>query len=205
MIREQLIDRGISDKEVLRAMREVPRQEFVPQDLAEAAYADSALPIEHGQTISQPYIVAFMTEEAGVRPGHRVLEIGTGSGYGAAVLAEIASEVYTVEVIGELARSAEERLRRLGYANVRVKHGDGRLGWPEHAPYDAVLVTAAAGEVPQPLLDQLKTGGKLIIPLGSDWQTLVLFEKRPRGIVRRERLPVRFVPLTGDAGERRGL
>jgi protein-L-isoaspartate(D-aspartate) O-methyltransferase len=187
------------DTKVLQAMREVPRHLFVPTEVAPLAYRNVALPIGHEQTISQPYVVALMTHLLGVEPGHRVLEIGTGSGYQAALLSRLADEVRTIEIVEPLAREAAERLRRLGFANVTVKAGDGYLGWPEHGPYDRIMVTAGASHVPRPLLDQLKPGGRLVIPVsrGRDGEMLMLVEKDRRGRVRsRDILPVRFVPLT---------
>jgi protein-L-isoaspartate(D-aspartate) O-methyltransferase len=189
------------DPRVLEAMRRVPRHEFVPEDLRDAAYEDRPLPIGHGQTISQPSIVAVMTDLLRVQPGDRILEVGTGSGYQAAILAEMGAEVYSIEIIEPLARTARERLRRLGYDRVRVKLGDGYHGWPEHAPYDGIIVTAAASHVPPPLVRQLKPGARMVIPVGGRFTTqyLMLVEKQPDGtIVTRQLLPVRFVPLTGQ-------
>ncbi|TAH39603.1 MAG: protein-L-isoaspartate(D-aspartate) O-methyltransferase [Planctomycetota bacterium] len=199
MVSEQVEARGVRDARVLEAMRRVPRHAFVPAELRAEAYADHPLPIGHGQTISQPYIVAFMTEALGLRGGEKVLEIGTGSGYQAAVLAEIAGEVFTIEIVEPLARAAEQRLREHGYHNVRVRAGDGYQGWPEAAPFDAVIVTAAPERVPQPLLDQLRPGGRLVIPVGGAWQELILLEKTAQGLRERRLLPVRFVPMTGQA------
>jgi protein-L-isoaspartate(D-aspartate) O-methyltransferase len=198
MVAQQVADRGVRDSATLRAMIAVPRHAFVPAALQRSAYADRPLPIGHGQTISQPYIVGYMTALLGLDRRSRVLEIGTGSGYQAAILAEIAAEVYTVEIIAELAVSAEERLARLGYAGVHVRRGDGFNGWPEAAPFDAIIVTAAAGFVPPPLIDQLKPGGRLVIPVGSVYgaQNLVLVEKAADGsVTTRTLLPVVFVPL----------
>ena len=189
------------DDKVLGVMGKVPRHEFVGRSQLRNAYANRPLPIGHGQTISQPYIVALMTVLADVEADSRVLELGTGSGYQAAVLAELASEVYTIEIIEPLAKSASERLARLNYDNVTVRHGDGYYGWKEHAPFDAILVTAAASHIPPPLVDQLKIGGRMVIPVGSGFavQQLVLVEKLGLDRVRvRQILPVRFVPLTGD-------
>jgi protein-L-isoaspartate(D-aspartate) O-methyltransferase len=189
------------DGKVLEVMGKVPRHEFVGPSQIRNAYANRPLPIGHGQTISQPYIVALMTTLAGVNAQSRVLELGTGSGYQAAVLAELVSEVYTIEIIAPLAESASNRLGRLGYENVTVRHGDGYHGWKEHAPFDAVLVTAAASHIPPPLVDQLAVGGKMVIPVGSAFavQQLVLVEKLGLDRVRvRQILPVRFVPLTGE-------
>ena len=203
MVAGQIAARGVEDPLVLEAMRAVPREDFLPADLAGYAYEDGPLPIGHGQTISQPYIVAVMTAAARVRPGDRVLEIGTGSGYGAAVLSKIAGEVYTVERIEGLADSARDRLAALGYGNVHVRCGDGTLGWAEHAPYDAIIVTAGGPSVPRALLDQLKPGGRLVMPLGS--------EPRAQRLIRRTRTGpetytqddlewVAFVPLIGEQG-----
>ncbi|MCL7488840.1 MAG: protein-L-isoaspartate(D-aspartate) O-methyltransferase [Desulfobulbaceae bacterium] len=197
MVAQQLADRGITDKNVLRALQTVPRHLFVPKKTRRMAYADVPLPIGHGQTISQPYIVAFMTEI--IQPGsnHRVLEIGTGSGYQAAVLAELTDRVYTMEIIPELAEDAKDRLQKLGYANVEVRQGDGYNGWPEASPFDAIVVTAAAEFIPPPLIDQLKEGGRMIIPVGSPFyvQHLMLVEKNQGRITTRKLLPVRFVPF----------
>lgn len=204
MVDEQLRGRSITNQRVLEAMETVPRHEFVPAAQRGSAYADRPLPIGQGQTISQPYIVAYMTEGLELRSSDRVLEIGTGSGYQAAVLAEIVSEVYTIEIIESLANRASETLERLGYDNVHVKVGDGYDGWPEHAPYDAIIVTAAAGHVPPPLVEQLSPEGRIIIPIGPVYQVQTLMEvtKSASGDVRtRELLPVRFVPMTGDIQE----
>jgi len=182
------------------ALGRVPRHEFVPPARRERAYVNTPLPIGHGQTISQPYIVAIMTELAEPRPGARVLEIGTGSGYQAAVLAELVERVYTIEIIEELGEQARARLAALGYGNVHTRIGDGYYGWPEHAPYDAIVVTAAASHVPAPLVRQLRPGGRMVIPVGTPFltQNLVLVEKADSGTVSmRQLLPVRFVPLTG--------
>jgi protein-L-isoaspartate(D-aspartate) O-methyltransferase len=200
MVERQIARRGVRDPQVLEVMGKVPRHEFVPRSMRGDAYDDNPLPIGNGQTISQPYIVAYMTEVLRLSPGEKVLEIGTGSGYQAAVLAEITDKVYTVEIIEELGLSAEKTLRRLGYDSVHVKTGDGYYGWEEHAPFDAVIVTAAAGHIPPPLLAQLSPGGRMIIPVGGifDVQALVHAVKQPDGSVyRRQLLPVRFVPLTG--------
>src|SRR5881275_2660187 len=202
MVQGQLVSRGVHDERVLAAISKVPREEFVPQASRAASYTDQPLPIGYGQTISQPYIVAFMTEQLHPSSGDRVLEIGTGSGYQAAVLAELVAEVYSIEIIELLAKSAEATLQRLGYKNVHVKVGDGYKGWPEHAPFDAVIVTCAPDHVPQPLIDQLKEGGRMIIPVGSFGdQELYLLEKKNGELKRRAVLPVRFVPM---AGEQRG-
>ena len=189
------------DPTVMNAIRTVPRHEFVPAQLRESAYANRPLPIGDGQTISQPYIVALMTDLAGVGPGSTVLEIGTGSGYQAAVLAELVDHVYTIEIVGALGRRAAGTLERLGYDNISVRIGDGYLGWPEHAPFDAIVVTAAPDAVPPPLIEQLKIGGKLVVPVGPQGrgQSLQVLEKQPDGdITTTEVLPVRFVPFTRD-------
>lgn len=202
MVEEQLAapGRDISDSRVLKAMATVPRHEFVPAAVRDRAYGDHPLPIGYGQTISQPYVVAFMTEKLAPKPTDRVLEIGTGSGYQAAVLAGLVAEVYSIEIVEELAKQAEADLKRLGYTNVKVRHGDGYLGWPEAAPFDAIIVTAAPDHVPKPLVDQLKEGGRLVIPVGeSGFQTLYLMTKRGTQLERQAVLPVRFVPMTGKA------
>jgi len=192
--------RDITNARVLAAMGKVPRHEFVPENLRPEAYADHPLPIGHGQTISQPYIVAYMTEVVDPRPGDKVLEVGTGSGYQAAVLAELVSNVFTIEIVEPLAKRAKSDLARLSYTNVLVRAGDGYQGWPEAAPFDAILVTCAPDHVPPPLVSQLKEGGRMIIPVGplGDQELLVL-EKREGKVERRAVLPVRFVPMTGQA------
>jgi protein-L-isoaspartate(D-aspartate) O-methyltransferase len=195
------------DPRVLEALGRVPRHEFVPEPQRRFAYENRPLPIGHGQTISQPYIVAIMTDLIGPEPDHRVLEIGTGSGYQAAVLAKLVDAVYTIEIIEPLGRSGKARLEGLGYENVSVRTGDGYYGWPEAGPFDAIVVTAAASHVPPPLLDQLKPGGRMIIPVGSRFltQELLLIEKEADGRIRtRQLLPVRFVPLTGGHDRSRG-
>lgn len=197
MVRLQIEARGVRDTAVLRVMREVPRHRFVPETPPALAYGDRALPISHGQTISQPYIVAFMAEAADIGPTERVLEIGTGSGYGAAVLAGLAAEVYTIEIIPELAERARTTLERTGYPNVRVLAGNGWLGWPEHAPFDAIVVTAAPPEVPPALVDQLALGGVLVVPVGEVFQVLRVLRKTVRGLVEEASLPVQFVPMVG--------
>jgi len=202
MVTEQLKARGISDERVLAAMNKVPREEFVPPDSQAGSYEDGPLPIGYGQTISQPYIVAFMTEQLRLKPSDRVLEIGTGSGYQAAILAELMSEVYSVEIVEPLAKNAEATLQRLGYENVHVKIGDGYKGWPEAAPFDAITVTCAPDKVPQPLVDQLKDDGRMVIPVGDRFaQELYLFEKKNGQLKQSATLPVRFVPMAREAGE----
>ncbi len=197
MVEQQIIARGVKDPAVIRAMESVPRHLFVPESEMAYAYLDEPRPIGHGQTISQPYIVAFMTEQLHLKPTDRVLEIGTGSGYQAAVLAEIVDSVYTIEIVSELARIASERLQELGYDNVQVKQGDGYNGWPEKAPFDAIIVTAAPPNIPPPLLEQLKIGGVMVLPVGEYVQELVVVQKSEEGISMRNVLPVRFVPMTG--------
>jgi protein-L-isoaspartate(D-aspartate) O-methyltransferase len=189
---------GVADSATLAALRSVPRHEFVLPGDRDRAYGDHPLPIGHGQTVSQPYIVAYMTELLRPRPGMKVLEVGTGSGYQAAVLAAIGCRVFTIEIFKPLATSASRRLRRLGYSNVLVRHGDGHHGWTEHAPFDAIIVTAAAGHIPPALIRQLRPGGRMVIPVGSVYgvQNLILVEKDSRGSTRtRHLLPVRFVPM----------
>jgi protein-L-isoaspartate(D-aspartate) O-methyltransferase len=201
MVEEQIAARGIADERVLEAMRTVRRHEFIPEEYRDFAYRDSPVPIGFEQTISQPYIVAFMTEQLDLQPQHKLFELGTGSGYQAAVAARLVEEVYTVEILSELATRAREVLTRLGCDNVHVRAGDGWAGWPEAAPFDRIIVTAAAEELPQPLLSQLRPGGKMILPLGpeSKVQELALVEKLLDGEISvRRLLPVRFVPVTGD-------
>ena len=202
MVTRHIIRRGVSDKLVLAAMRKVPRHEFVPEGMKWRAYEDNPLPIGEEQTISQPYIVALMTELLGLKGGEKVLEIGTGSGYQAAILAEIAGQIYTIEIIESLATSADARLQRLGYKNVTVKFGDGYKGWKEHAPFDGVIVTAAPDHIPQPLVDQLKVGGRMVIPVGDYFQELKLLTKTKDGVKERNTIPVTFVPMTGEAQEK---
>ncbi|MDN8616073.1 protein-L-isoaspartate(D-aspartate) O-methyltransferase [Variovorax ginsengisoli] len=188
------------DARVMTAMDTVPRHEFVPAEQIDVAYANRPVPIGHGQTISQPYIVALMTDLAKAQPGHKVLEVGTGSGYQAAVMAQLAREVYSIEIVEPLGQQAKRRLGQLGYGNVQVRLGDGYHGWEEHAPFDAILVTAAASHIPPPLIRQLKPGGRMVIPVGAAFmvQQLMLIEKKPDGTVStRQILPVAFVPLTG--------
>jgi len=204
MVSQQLAFRDISNARVLAAMGRVPRHEFVPAMLRGAAYADRPLPIGHDQTISQPYIVAFMTQALDPKPSDRVLEIGTGSGYQAAVLAELVAKVYTIEIVAPLGERARADLARLKYGNVLVKVGDGYEGWPEHAPFDAIIVTCSPTKIPGPLVAQLRDGGRMIIPVGDERsaQELILLEKRGGKVEQRGVLPVRFVPMTGKAQQR---
>jgi protein-L-isoaspartate(D-aspartate) O-methyltransferase len=200
MVQQQLVTRGVNDQRVLAAMAKVPREEFVPPESRPASYEDGPLPIGYGQTISQPYIVAFMTEQLRPNPTDRVLEIGTGSGYQAAILADLVSEVYSIEIVSLLAKNAEETLHRLGYKNINLKIGDGYQGWPEAAPFDAIIVTCAPDKVPQPLVDQLKDGGRMVIPVGDKFaQQLYLLEKKNGQLKQSATLPVRFVPMTSGA------
>ncbi len=198
MVRRQIEARGIRDTAVLRAVREVPRHRFVPGAPPAHAYGDYPLPIGHGQTISQPYIVAFMTEAANLASEDRVLEIGTGSGYGAAVLGQVASEVFSIEIVPELAEQADSVLRSLGYDNIRVRAGNGWLGWPEQAPYDAIVVTAAPERIPPELEDQLALGGTMVIPVGDILQFLLVLRKTPSGLQELATMPVRFVPMVSE-------
>jgi protein-L-isoaspartate(D-aspartate) O-methyltransferase len=201
MVQEQLAPR-VQDERVLAAMGKVPREEFVPASVRSEAYADRPLLIGYDQTISQPFIVAFMTEQLRPQPTDRVLEIGTGSGYQTAVLAELVKEVYSIEIVEPLAKSASERLAQLGYRNAHVKIGDGYKGWPEAAPFDAIIVTCAPDKVPEPLTQQLKDGGRMIIPVGGGLaQQLYLLEKKDGQLAQRAILPVRFVPMVGDAAK----
>lgn len=198
MVRDQLEANGIEDRSTLDAMGRVPRHEFVRPEDVDRAYGDHPLPIGHGQTISQPYVVAYMTELLSPRSGMKVLEIGTGSGYQAAVLAQTGAEVFTIEIFGVLAESARERVARLGYENIRVRHADGFYGWPEEAPFESIIVTAAAGFIPPPLVEQLAKGGRMVIPVGSIYgiQNLILVRKDRAGEVTTQALlPVRFVPF----------
>jgi protein-L-isoaspartate(D-aspartate) O-methyltransferase len=204
MVEQQIKQRGITDARVLAAMETLPRECFVPPDAVSQAYDDMPLSIGAGQTISQPYIVAYMTEVLDVQESHRVLEIGTGSGYQAAVLAKLASEVWTIETVPELAAAATEVLRDLGLNNVHVKVGDGYKGWPEQAPFDRIMATAAPEEIPAPLIEQLAAGGRLVIPVGSQGgpQWIVVVEKTGAEVVRKRTIPVQFVPLVRDRTQR---
>jgi protein-L-isoaspartate(D-aspartate) O-methyltransferase len=202
MVQRQIEARGVQDARVLEAMRQVPRHRFVPESLRAHAYEDRPLPIGHRQTISQPYIVALMTELADVGPGDTVLEVGTGSGYQAAVLAQMGVKVFSIEIVEPLAKEAKALLSGLGYGKrVRVRHGDGYAGWPEHAPFDAVIVTAAPPKIPEPLKQQLKVGGRLVIPVGKHYQSLIQVTRTKSGFREKSVAPVRFVPMTGKAQE----
>jgi protein-L-isoaspartate(D-aspartate) O-methyltransferase len=201
MVENQLARRDVTDQNVLDAMRTVPRHHFVPEKYRPEAYYDGPLPIGEGQTISQPYIVAIMTQLLKIDSTSKVLEIGTGSGYQAAVLAEITDSVYTIEIIDKLAHRADTILDSLGYSNVHVRAGDGYLGWPEAAPFDAVIITAAAPRIPQPLIDQLKVGGRMVVPVGDYSQDLLLITKEKEGYTKKSVIPVRFVPMTGKIRE----
>ena len=203
MVDQQLRARGISDRSVLDAMARVPRHRFVPAPLQHLAYEDHPLPIGFDQTISQPYIVAYMTEAAAVEPGDKVLEIGTGSGYQAAILGELAREVHTVEIVPELAERARAQLSLMGYANVHVRTGDGYEGWPEHAPFDAIVVTAAPDHVPPALVEQLAVGARMVIPVGRGDQQMRVITKTARGMIDERTIPVRFVPLVRPDSVRR--
>jgi protein-L-isoaspartate(D-aspartate) O-methyltransferase len=204
MVEKDIRDRGLKDPVVLMVMRKVPRHLFIDESFRSRAYGDHPLPIGEGQTISQPYVVALMTEALRLKPGDRVLEVGTGSGYQAAVLAEIVKAVYTIEIRKALADKAAERLAALGYGNVKVKYGDGYFGWEEQAPFDAIIITAAANHVPPPLIKQLKEGGRLIVPLGSTvyFQTLTLATKRKGDLDVEQISPVAFVPMVGEIQKR---
>ena len=204
MVERQIAARGVKEERVLQVMREVPRHLFVPPDQAAQAYADHPLPIGSGQTISQPYVVAFMSEQLRLAGTERVLEIGTGSGYQAAVLSRLAGEVFSIEIRPELAAGAKERLRSFGATNVVVRAADGFYGWPEEAPFDGILVTAAPEKVPEPLLAQLAPGGRMVIPVGGFYQELKVIERTPEGLRERSVLPVRFVPFVGEAERHRG-
>lgn len=201
MVERQIIARGVKDSLVLNAMKNVPRHLFVPEHEQKNAYKDEARSIGQGQTISQPYIVAFMTEELHVGPDDRVLEIGTGSGYQAAILGQIVDTVFSIEIIDELANSAKRKIDELNYHNIIIKQGDGYLGWPEKAPFDAIIVTAAPPTIPPLLLDQLKIGGRMILPVGKYVQELVIVSKTESGHSMESVLPVRFVPMTGKIQE----
>jgi protein-L-isoaspartate(D-aspartate) O-methyltransferase len=198
MVQEQIIKRGIKDERVIKAMLTVKRHLFVPQEARDFAYEDRPLPIGHNQTISQPYIVAYMTEVSSLKFTDKVLEIGKGSGYQAAILAEIVKEVYTIEIIEPLAKESQRRLQDLDYKNITVKWGNGYKGWKEHAPFDAIIVTAAPNKLPEELVKQLKVGGKMVIPMGSFFQNLYLITKTEEGFDKKRLLPVAFVPMVTD-------
>lgn len=203
MIERQIRARGVRDPVMLGALEKVPRHRFVEEGLEGSAYEDTPLPLIEGQTISQPFIVAYMTAAVKPHPEARVLEVGTGSGYQAAVLGEIVAEVYTVEIMANLAIDSAQRLKRMGYENVHVRFGDGYKGWPEAGPFDGIVVTAAPDHIPQPLVDQLKEGGRMVIPVGEKSQELLVVIKQPDGSTKTEsRIPVRFVPMLGEAGNR---
>ena len=196
MVREQIIRRGISNNQVIDVMQNTPRHRFVPDGVADYAYQDNALPIGKGQTISQPYIVAFMTETLDVDSTYKVLEIGTGSGYQAAVLSPLVKHVYTIEIVKMLAQRADSTLKALSYNNVTVRWGDGYKGWPEKAPFDRIIGTAAPSEIPEALIDQIKPGGKMVLPVGTNWQEIVVLTKSKSGKIQKKNvLPVRFVPM----------
>lgn len=205
MVKEQVVMRGVMTDRILAALGKVPREEFVPAEYRAESYSDRPLPIGYDQTISQPFIVALMTEELRPQPTDCVLEIGTGSGYQAAILAELVAEVYSIEIVEPLAKKAEATLQRLGYKNVHVKAGNGYKGWPEHAPFDSVIVTCAPEHVPEPLLDQLKDGGRMVIPVGAKFaQALYLLEKKNGRLQQSAVLPVKFVPMQGEADNGKG-
>lgn len=199
MVDTQIVGGGITDQKVIAAMRRVPRHQFIPDYEAKDAYGDFPLPIGHAQTISQPYIVAYMTDALNLQPGEKVLEIGTGSGYQAAILAELGVHVFTIEIVKPLAQYARDNLSKLGYDQVMVRAGDGYQGWPEERPFDAIIITAAPDHIPSPLLEQLAVGGRLILPVGDQSQSLVLIRRNEEGYSQTELLSVRFVPMTGEA------
>jgi protein-L-isoaspartate(D-aspartate) O-methyltransferase len=203
MVRKQIESRGVTDEKVLEAMRTVPRHLFVPRSHIKLAYSDGPLPIGHDQTISQPYIVALMTELLELKGGERVLEIGTGSGYQTAVLAEIVDTVYSIEIICELTKSAQEILDKLGYSNALLRCADGYRGIPDAAPFDRVIVTAAPDHIPDPLIEQLSIGGRMVLPVGDFYQELVIVEKTKDGVIKKRSIPVRFVPMTGEAQDKK--
>ena len=204
MIKRQIVARGVKDPNVLKSMKEVPRHLFVDESYWPMAYSDGPLPIGHGQTISQPYIVSLMTELLQSDTHHEILEIGTGSGYQAAVLSKLVHHVYTIEIIEELGLEAEKRLNRLGYDNITVRIGDGYQGWPDEAPFDRIIITAAPEEIPQKLVEQLKTNGRMVLPVGPQWwgQDLIILEKDEKGkLTKKESIPVRFVPMVHEPEE----
>lgn len=199
MVEKQIISRGIQDSQLIRAMIRIPRHKFIPEDLREHAYGDNPIPIGMDQTISQPYIVALMTELLKLQEGEKVLEVGTGSGYQTAILAEMECEVYTMEILEPLVEKARQVLESLGYKKIHYRIGDGYIGWQEHSPFDAIIVTAAPEHIPQPLIEQLKVNGKMIIPVGDMNQELILIKKTEKRIEMKTVTPVRFVPMTGEA------
>lgn len=206
MIRDQILSRGITDALVIQALERVPRHRFVGERLERSAYDDTPLPISDGQTISQPFIVAYMTAALELRGGEKILEVGAGSGYQAAVLAEIVDQVYTIEINENLIIEASRRFKKMGYKNIHLKFGDGYKGWPEHAPFDGIVVTAAPDHVPQSLVDQLRIGGRMVIPVGEVNQELLVIIKQPDGGIKKEsRIPVRFVPMLGEAEKKTNL
>lgn len=203
MVKNQIIDRGIKDSKVIAAMKDVDRHVYVPENYRDMAYSDRPLPIGNGQTISQPYIVALMTELLELEEGEKVLEIGTGSGYQAAVLSHITSEVYSIEIIEELAKEAKKNLQKQGYNNIKLKTGDGYKGWEKYAPFDAIIVTAAPSDIPKPLKEQLAEGGRMVIPVGGQFiQELVLLEKKNGELKKQEISAVRFVPMLDESGKK---
>jgi len=202
MVKEQIIKRGIKDERVIEAMRKVGRHEFVPKEYKHLAYSDQPLPIGYEQTISSPFIVALMTELLSLKGDEKILEIGTGSGYQAAILSELTKEVFTIEILKPLATPAKNRLERLGYENIQVRCGDGYKGWPEYAPFDGIIVTCAPEHIPKPLVEQLNIGGRMVIPVGEYLQELVLITKTEEGIKKRSVAPVIFVPMTGEAEQK---
>jgi len=201
MVKTQIVSRGVTDQRLLKVMRETPRHLFVPRSYNNQAYQDGPLPIGYQQTISQPYIVALMTELLQLNGDERVLEIGTGSGYQAAVLAQLVKSVYTIEIVEPLAKSSSVLLKKIGHDNVIVKWGDGYKGWPEHAPFDRIIVTAAPEEIPQALIDQLAIGGRMVLPVGKHYQELVLVTKNEKRVTRKDIIPVRFVPMVHPKDE----
>lgn len=199
MVETQIISRGIRDSKLIRAMLKIPRHKFVPENLRDIAYGDNPLPVGIEQTISQPYIVALMTELLRLNSGEKVLEVGTGSGYQTAILAEMGCKVYTIEILEPLSEKAQQVLKSLGYEDIHYKIGDGYRGWPQFAPFDAIIVTAAPDHMPQPLIEQLKTNGRMIIPVGAQYQELLLTKKTDKGTDMKTVTPVRFVPMIGEA------
>lgn len=199
MVETQIISRGIRDSKLIRAMLKIPRHKFVPENLRDIAYGDNPLPVGIEQTISQPYIVALMTELLRLNSGEKVLEVGTGSGYQTAILAEMRCKVYTIEILEPLSEKAQQVLKSLGYEDIHYKIGDGYRGWPQFAPFDAIIVTAAPDHMPQPLIEQLNTNGRMIIPVGAQYQELLLIKKTDKGTDMKTVTPVRFVPMTGEA------